>query len=118
MTIDEFLAALAETRDKFAWEIDGYGGIRARKTRDGEYRQHICCPVTATVEMRTGRKKKIWYPVTAAKRLGLGVRDAKSIVKAADNQPGFEALRQRLLAAVGLGPLDILIDRACGVENS
>lgn len=86
MTLDEFLQTLA----KYEWYI----------SRDGEIRSDIlgvtCCPLT--------RRFLMGGPdyVTCAAKLGIEYDQAVCIAYAADNLPGFEELRVKLLKACNL----------------
>lgn len=92
MTIDEFLARLAET--KGGWRLKGV----SLRTRDNQ------CPLT-----RLGGGSSCLRWGSAAERLGIDHADACRIVIAADGSRSNRAtreLRARLLAACGCEEAD------------
>jgi hypothetical protein len=94
MTIDEFLAQLAQTPRR--WKVMYAHHIRL--TRDGIA---LHCPITAVA----GNNFSFRNPTPAAFALGLSRDDALNIVEAADRSicaSGNRELRQRLLAACAL----------------
>ena len=95
MTLDEFLEALAETRN--GWS----GGLTLRRSRRG----WTDFPVTAVAnDRRRNRQRRfsIHNFRQAAAALGLDSRMTTSIVNAADVATGRNKLARRLRKAVGL----------------
>ena len=91
MTLNQFLAELSKTpRD---WHLSyKWNAIR----RGGPFGS-ACCPITSL----SGVSADDWQ--TEAKCMGLDGNDAYEVMRAADNEAGFNpALRSRLLAACGI----------------
>ena len=103
MTIDEFVAALANLRERYVWYVDELGALRA----------FLPAPVSAEHSPMTAlayaQTEKAWdYAVDwehAALALGLSFEDSVRLVSSEDNDREAEAwLARALREAVGVAP--------------
>ena len=94
MKVDELVLDMERTK---GWEVtDGCIGVAAPKTQPGAN----MCPIVAMHWFRTGTKT--WFTQSWL-GLGLGLKDAVRVLKAADGAPGHDAeLRSRMMGAAGL----------------
>ena len=113
LSIDQFLAELGEVRERFTWEEDNGGELRARGV-DEIGKGQCFCPITALVFARSG----CWHTLESAQNIGegslkLSQADAHALICAADE--GGSPLEKRsgrysrsprgdLMRAVGLLP--------------
>lgn len=102
MKIDELVLEMERIK---GWEIvDGCIGTAAPKTQPGSN----MCPIVAVHWFRT--RRKTWFTQSWL-GLGLGLKDAVKVLKAADGAPGYDAeLRERMMGAAGLGVESDLVD--------
>lgn len=102
MTLDEFYAALAATREKVDWH-DHYGAIRARAKN---FPGPCLCPIETVYVLQAGISG--WDSpgyMMAGRCLGLTDLEICTIVKAADLRSldkFYRRIRRRMLRATGL----------------
>ena len=106
MTKEEFLEALAETKD-WGWTIQEGRDIRA--PRNGDPYNPLCCPLIAVAYARFELSLQVHETLTAGEWLNLDGELRESIVFAADLCRDFDGkdmwdadMREALKEAVGL----------------